>query len=190
MEEAPPRAPRGVLWEVVMDIRTIVVGVDGSPASDTAIDWGAAEAVRRGVPLEVLHTLAAHSLAAVPAGGAPPLIDDDEHEDVLDAAAARARASFPGISVITRSVGRSLLTKNQRWWVTPSSPFFPSLPTTSKRPALTALPSMSSLHTSVSYHCSGPVTTCWRQVPIRARGSTKVAQVCFHSANVGSATSV
>lgn len=89
-----------------MDIRTIVVGVDGSPASDTAIDWGAAEAVRRGVPLEVLHTLAAHSLAAVPAGGAPPLIDDDEHEDVLDAAAARARASFPGISVITRSETR------------------------------------------------------------------------------------
>lgn len=89
-----------------MDIRTIVVGVDGSPTSDTAIDWAAAEAVRRGVPLEVLHTSASRSLASAPAGGAPPLLDDDEHEDVLDAAAARARASFPGISVITRSERR------------------------------------------------------------------------------------
>lgn len=83
-----------------MDIRTIVVGVDGSPASDTALEWAAAEAVRRGVPLEVLHTAPA-AVAAAAGGGYD--YDEAADEDVLDAAAARARASFPGISVITRS---------------------------------------------------------------------------------------
>ncbi len=89
-----------------MDIRSIVVGVDGSSASDTALDWAAAEAVRRGVPLEVLHTSTTHAVAATPGGGAPPIYDETEDEDVLDAAAARARGAFPGISVITRSERR------------------------------------------------------------------------------------
>lgn len=87
-----------------MDIRSIVVGVDGSPSSDVAIDWAAAEAVRRGVPLEVLHTSITRSLVGAPGGGAAPVHDEDsDAEDVLDAAAVRARRAFPRISVITRS---------------------------------------------------------------------------------------
>ena len=33
----------------------IVVGVDGSPSSDVAVDWAAAEATRRNLPLHVIH---------------------------------------------------------------------------------------------------------------------------------------
>jgi nucleotide-binding universal stress UspA family protein len=36
--------------------REIVVGVDGSPASDVALTWAADEAARRRLPLNVLHT--------------------------------------------------------------------------------------------------------------------------------------
>ena len=38
-------APRG----------TIVVGVDGSPTSDLAVDWAVKEATRRGLPLHIIH---------------------------------------------------------------------------------------------------------------------------------------
>ncbi|MEP7018923.1 MAG: universal stress protein [Actinomycetota bacterium] len=35
--------------------RAIVVGVNGSPSSDQALDWAADEAARRGLPLQVIH---------------------------------------------------------------------------------------------------------------------------------------
>ena len=35
--------------------KAIVVGVDGSPSSDQALDWAADEAARRGLPLHVIH---------------------------------------------------------------------------------------------------------------------------------------
>src|SRR3984957_4218425 len=33
----------------------IIVGVDGSPASDAAVSWAAHDAVLRGVPLTLMH---------------------------------------------------------------------------------------------------------------------------------------
>ncbi|NUU23510.1 MAG: universal stress protein [Streptomycetaceae bacterium] len=41
--------------EVVIMRGHVVVGVDGSPAADNAVDWAADEAVLRGAALEVLH---------------------------------------------------------------------------------------------------------------------------------------
>ncbi len=35
--------------------RAIVVGVDGSPTSDLAVDWAVAEATRRRLPLHIIH---------------------------------------------------------------------------------------------------------------------------------------
>jgi len=35
--------------------RAIVVGVDGSPTSDLAVDWAVAEATRRKLPLHIIH---------------------------------------------------------------------------------------------------------------------------------------
>jgi nucleotide-binding universal stress UspA family protein len=35
--------------------RAIVVGVDGSPTSDLAVDWAVAEASRRNLPLHIIH---------------------------------------------------------------------------------------------------------------------------------------
>ncbi len=35
--------------------RPVVVGVDGSPSSDHALDWAVAESSRRGLPLRVVH---------------------------------------------------------------------------------------------------------------------------------------
>ena len=38
-----------------MSTKPIVVGVDGTPASDRALDWALVEAVVRGCPLHVVH---------------------------------------------------------------------------------------------------------------------------------------
>jgi nucleotide-binding universal stress UspA family protein len=76
----------------------IVVGIDGSPASDLALDQAADEAARRHVPLEVLHALEGDL-----GHGA------DEHGRTLrrnarataDRATERARRSHPDIAVVT-----------------------------------------------------------------------------------------
>jgi nucleotide-binding universal stress UspA family protein len=35
--------------------RAIVVGIDGSPTSDLALDWACGEATRKGLPLHIIH---------------------------------------------------------------------------------------------------------------------------------------
>ncbi|MCD9876354.1 universal stress protein [Streptomyces guryensis] len=57
----------------------LVVGVDGSEASLEAVDWAAAEAVRHGVPLHLLHAVAG----------------DREASDVIGAASERAAKTAP-----------------------------------------------------------------------------------------------
>ncbi|MFJ9010034.1 universal stress protein [Streptomyces canus] len=59
----------------------LVVGIDGSEASLEAVDWAADEAVRRDVPLHLLH--------AAPA--------DHDASDLVAAASERARKSAPAV---------------------------------------------------------------------------------------------
>src|SRR5688500_11143573 len=64
-----------------MDVLTgrIVVGYDGSAQSCAAVDWAAAEAHHRGLPLTVLHVIDPYSMLANVMGpsGWPAALTDD-----------------------------------------------------------------------------------------------------------------
>ncbi|MGP4100197.1 universal stress protein [Nonomuraea sp. KM90] len=83
---------------------SVVVGVDDSEASLRAVEWAAAEAERRGRPLEIVHAFIWPLLKAPlgPAPGAPPE-GGLRHaaERVVATALDRARAVAPGIEVTT-----------------------------------------------------------------------------------------
>ena len=101
---------------------SIVVGVDGSPASDLALDWAARAAALEHRPLTITH--AAHLSAAVGDGLASGMVGVDltsvyqgmrqYGQTLLDAAATRARGQAPGIEVhlllSTRDPRENLLT--------------------------------------------------------------------------------
>ncbi|WP_374985061.1 universal stress protein [Streptomyces fradiae] len=81
--------------------RTVTVGVDGSRESLAAVDWAAGEAVRRAVPLRLLHVW----------GGEDPrthLVDQETArgwgERTLDAARRRLVRRHPDLRVETRWV--------------------------------------------------------------------------------------
>ena len=79
----------------------IVVGVDGSPTSLSALEWAAREASLRGAILEVVHTTFlrqdAMQLDAVAALKA-------RESAILDEAVAKAGALAPGLVVVARLV--------------------------------------------------------------------------------------
>ncbi|GAB2609765.1 universal stress protein [Streptomyces capparidis] len=66
----------------------VTAGVDGTPESLAAADWAAREALRRGLPLRLLHV--------VPEEGAGP------GGDPLPQAAGELRSLYPGLPVGTR----------------------------------------------------------------------------------------
>ncbi|WP_330328834.1 universal stress protein [Streptomyces sp. NBC_00536] len=77
--------------------RTLVVGVDGSPQSRAAADWAAREAVRRDLPLRVVHAWLWQSLAL-------PLPQDREVEerradDVMEEARDALGHRYPHLSL-------------------------------------------------------------------------------------------
>jgi nucleotide-binding universal stress UspA family protein len=79
----------------------IVAGLDSSACSRHAVDWAAAEAVRRGTQLELVHAY------QVPVRGYPAYFPDPNLDsimrraarDLLDQTAAEVRNSHPGLPI-------------------------------------------------------------------------------------------
>ncbi|MET9598335.1 universal stress protein [Streptomyces sp. NPDC006459] len=75
----------------------LVVGVDGSPQSRAAADWAAREAVRRGLPLHVVHAWLWQPLAA-------PIVQDRDTEsrradEVLKEVEGELTHRYPGLAL-------------------------------------------------------------------------------------------
>jgi nucleotide-binding universal stress UspA family protein len=77
----------------------IVVGYDGSVPANAALDWAAAEAERRGLPLTVLHVL--NQLNLTPGVGTPTwtALATDAMDAVASDGVQRARKSAPSIDI-------------------------------------------------------------------------------------------
>ncbi|HEX2774603.1 MAG TPA: universal stress protein, partial [Micromonosporaceae bacterium] len=74
----------------------VVVGVDGSPASEQAVRIAAAEAVGQGRGLRILH-----AFAWTEAGWTDGTHPRDAAEHLLDHAASEARAAAPDVAAVT-----------------------------------------------------------------------------------------
>ena len=78
--------------------RGIIVGVDGSPASNAAVDWAARDAARRNVPLTLVHVVG----AAVPVWPETPMAigygqwQDENGRELIADAVKIARESSSG----------------------------------------------------------------------------------------------
>ena len=77
----------------------VVVGVDGSPSSDLALDWAVDEATRRRLPLHVVHVFVQDYPTMTI--GIPPVLDDLRAvaHTVLNDAVARANRLGPQLQV-------------------------------------------------------------------------------------------
>lgn len=78
--------------------RRIVVGTDGSPSSDHALEWAAREATKWGEPILIVHGWMSTSVLADPSGMAYGS-GQDAGQIVLDEAVARCRELAPGVDV-------------------------------------------------------------------------------------------
>jgi nucleotide-binding universal stress UspA family protein len=82
---------------------TIVVGVDGSPSSATALAWAADQARRRGRPVTVVHAVGAQEAVWTDQSGADNRPGTDHTrataQGLLDEAAAEVQRRAPGVEV-------------------------------------------------------------------------------------------
>lgn len=78
----------------------VVVGVDGSPSSDRAVDWATDEAARRNLPLQLFNAWNVDFSAELGASLLPAI--EQESADVLRAAADRARAISSSVRITRR----------------------------------------------------------------------------------------
>ncbi|MGW2671784.1 universal stress protein [Streptomyces sp. NPDC001272] len=80
----------------------LVVGVDGSDASLTAVDWAADEAARLALPLRIVYaSLWEHYEGAVPSWTLNRSSEQVLAENVVAAGAERVRQRWPGVQVTT-----------------------------------------------------------------------------------------
>ncbi|KOX11138.1 universal stress protein [Streptomyces sp. NRRL B-3648] len=80
----------------------LVVGVDGSGSSLTAVDWAADEAARRGLPLRLVYACVWERYeGAAPSDGQEPLSEQALAEQIVASAAARARQRSPKVPTVT-----------------------------------------------------------------------------------------
>ncbi|WP_433190123.1 universal stress protein [Actinoallomurus sp. CA-150999] len=87
-------------------MNTIIVGTDGSDQSLNAVAWAAEEAVRRGLPLRIVHA-EAEWLYDTPVDPRIGLVREwllTGGKDLLEKAVAAARERAPGIAVDTETV--------------------------------------------------------------------------------------
>ncbi|GAA2574822.1 universal stress protein [Dactylosporangium fulvum] len=83
----------------------VVVGVDGSPDSLNAVDWAAADAMRRHRPLRIVHAFLWPTVYPPPAVPVPPKLYEqtmrEAAQQILDEAVTRARTVAPALDVST-----------------------------------------------------------------------------------------
>jgi len=94
------RKGKVVTLEVEMRSPEIIVGIDGSPASEQALRWAAAEAGRRECGLLVWYVYDWHVIGALSPIGAPFVVDaKGDAEAIVANAVALARATAPDVPV-------------------------------------------------------------------------------------------
>ncbi|MFE0631306.1 universal stress protein [Streptomyces sp. NPDC058864] len=78
--------------------RTVTAGLDGSPESRAAADWAAREALRRGLPLRLVHVheWQPYSTAYAPLAGAVAALDPDAQRQWAESVPRDAAAELAG----------------------------------------------------------------------------------------------
>ena len=84
-------------------VGSVLVGTDGSPMADRAVDWAAEEAQRRGVALHILYAFPWVSEAKA-WEFTPPAELSENGETIVAGAAERVTARFSSLTVTTRVI--------------------------------------------------------------------------------------
>ena len=97
----------------------IVVGVDGSPAANAALDWAVAEAGRRRLTLRLVHVVEWDPYGPLPAGEpaqviAAALAQVQDSAPDLGVTAGRIEGSTPAAGLVEQSEWASLLVVGNR----------------------------------------------------------------------------
>ena len=84
----------------ITQFNKIVVGVDGSPSSNAALEWAAQEAELRGSTLELIHAWNYPNLGY---GGYVAVLEDFEKDAaaLLDEVVASVRKNYPSLKLVS-----------------------------------------------------------------------------------------